>query len=252
MEDLLTCHPDVVSVAGRGVARQRFQVTGMQDFDALRQSIRLAVSLHGGPARDRAADYLAYFDAKYGLIKTRLARLSGASDRARCTARGTVLLGASGARGGPQIQWAAKTLHPDLAQMRHEPGRQPPALVGHGGRSRHVMTSRTPAAVSKHAADAAVAGRSARTALVEIRNVSFAHAGQGHGLHEVSLAVRETEVCCLLGPNGAAKSTLPRCLLSAARSACAAHVSGSCPAAARPPGCLRSACPFPSLRWVWR
>lgn len=85
MEDLLTCHPDVVSVAGRGVARQRFQVAGIaavnmifSDFDELRQSIRLAASLYGGPAKDRAADYLAYFDAKYRLIKTRLARLPAA------------------------------------------------------------------------------------------------------------------------------------------------------------------------------
>lgn len=48
---------------------------------------------------------------------------------------------------------------------------------------------------------------------VEIEGLSFAYGHGGHRLVDVSLAIREGEMCCLLGPNGAGKTTLLRCVL---------------------------------------
>lgn len=51
-------------------------------------------------------------------------------------------------------------------------------------------------------------------AAVEVTGLSFAYdRGGGHRLNDVSMRVREGELCCVLGPNGAGKTTLLRCLL---------------------------------------
>lgn len=49
---------------------------------------------------------------------------------------------------------------------------------------------------------------------VEIDTLCFGYPRGGHRLVDVSLSIREGEICCLLGPNGAGKTTLLRCLLN--------------------------------------
>lgn len=61
--------------------------------------------------------------------------------------------------------------------------------------------------------EARPAGRRDGRISVEIDRLSFSYGRDGHRLVDVSLAVREGEVCALLGPNGAGKTTLLRCLL---------------------------------------
>ncbi|WP_158812104.1 ABC transporter ATP-binding protein [Beijerinckia sp. L45] len=46
-----------------------------------------------------------------------------------------------------------------------------------------------------------------------IADLTFGYPAKGHRLQDVSLTLREAEICCLLGPNGAGKTTLLRCLL---------------------------------------
>lgn len=48
---------------------------------------------------------------------------------------------------------------------------------------------------------------------IEIENLTFAYANEDLQLAGVSFAVREAEVCCLLGPNGTGKTTLLKCIL---------------------------------------
>jgi energy-coupling factor transport system ATP-binding protein len=48
------------------------------------------------------------------------------------------------------------------------------------------------------------------TALLEIRNVSFAYVGAVPVLSDASIALARGEICGILGPNGAGKSTLAR------------------------------------------
>jgi ABC-type cobalamin/Fe3+-siderophores transport system ATPase subunit len=48
---------------------------------------------------------------------------------------------------------------------------------------------------------------------VEIIGLEFGYGRGGHRLTDVSLSVRETDVCTLLGPNGTGKTTLLRCVL---------------------------------------
>ncbi len=54
----------------------------------------------------------------------------------------------------------------------------------------------------------------ARRVSVEMTHLSFSYPRDGHRLNDVSLCLREAEICCLLGPNGAGKTTLLRCLLN--------------------------------------
>jgi ABC-type cobalamin/Fe3+-siderophores transport system ATPase subunit len=49
---------------------------------------------------------------------------------------------------------------------------------------------------------------------VEIDALHFGYPRGGHRLVDVSLSMREGEICCLLGPNGAGKTTLLKCLLN--------------------------------------
>jgi iron complex transport system ATP-binding protein len=49
---------------------------------------------------------------------------------------------------------------------------------------------------------------------VEIDALHFGYPRDGHRLIDVSLAIREGEICCLLGSNGAGKTTLLKCLLN--------------------------------------
>jgi iron complex transport system ATP-binding protein len=49
---------------------------------------------------------------------------------------------------------------------------------------------------------------------VEINALNFGYPRGGHRLVDVSLSIREGEICCLLGPNGAGKTTLLRCLMN--------------------------------------
>ncbi|HXY64785.1 MAG TPA: ABC transporter ATP-binding protein [Mycobacterium sp.] len=48
---------------------------------------------------------------------------------------------------------------------------------------------------------------------MEVERLSFEYAKGGPGLDDISLSLQVGQVCCLLGPNGAAKTTLLRCLL---------------------------------------
>lgn len=54
---------------------------------------------------------------------------------------------------------------------------------------------------------------SAPAAGISIDSLSFAYPRHGHRLTDISLQIRQGEICCLLGPNGAGKTTLLRCLL---------------------------------------
>ena len=56
-----------------------------------------------------------------------------------------------------------------------------------------------------------------RPVAMEVSGVSFAYSRDGHRLREVSLLVREAQICALLGANGAGKTTLLRCLLGLLR-----------------------------------
>ncbi len=52
------------------------------------------------------------------------------------------------------------------------------------------------------------------TALLHVRDVSFAYEGQPDTLSHVTFDLRVGELCTLLGPNGAGKSTLLNCIMN--------------------------------------